>query len=519
MKKKIDTIRWAKHQKRWFGKWHTYLGIIAGIVVSFIAATGSLLVFQDEIDRALNPGLFRTLEGKPKLAFHEVFDIMKRSYPARQISSISLSEKDDLCDAYIVMLSAKGKPGEAIEAFIDPYNGKLCGKRIYRSSFVKILNELHANLMLSLPGKIIVGLSTLVLLILTISGLRLWIPQKWKQLKSVLTVSFKSSWKRQNYDWHNAIGFYTAPFVIVLCLTGFCMNLGILGAPVLMKVSGEDLGVIKKLIQTKSHYIKGIAPLPLKDILYRATKEMPDARVISVFLPTDSAGSFALQMHARSKIGWAKRDAVLIDQYSGKILFNSRKDFQQIGKAYLGWVQPLHYGNFGGMPTKIFAFVGGLSPLLLMISGLIIWWPRYNKQKPKNFSGTTTGPLKESVHREVPTIKSYRQTWFKASKQGGGYGLWIALISLVTGAIYGLPSKVIIEPALLTFYLVTSIVMLNFAVALITLILVLSAKGIVSFRSRLDIFGSVRYFALSLSISVVCLSLFFVLYKCGITEF
>ncbi|WP_029279647.1 PepSY domain-containing protein [Pedobacter borealis] len=46
-------LSWAKHQKRWFGKWHLYVGIIAGAIVAFVGVIGSILVFQDEIDRGL----------------------------------------------------------------------------------------------------------------------------------------------------------------------------------------------------------------------------------------------------------------------------------------------------------------------------------------------------------------------------------------------------------------------------------------------------------------------------------
>lgn len=520
MNQKYNTLQWAKHQRRWFGKWHTYLGIIAGIVVSFIAATGSILVFQDEIDHALNPRLYHTLKDKPILGFSEVLAIVRKEYPQKTVTSISVAESGSLYSAYKVMLSSKEKQKEVTEIFINPYNGTVCGKRIYQSSFMKIVTELHVNLLLSLPGRILVGLSTLVLLILTISGMRLWIPSKWKQLRSVLLVKFSSGWKRQNYDWHNTVGFYTAPFVFVLSLTGFCMNLGILGAPALMKVGGEDLSVIKKLIGTKSTYSKNAVQLPLDDILAAVKKEMPDAEVKSLLLPGDTTGTFALQVYVPNKIGKSKINALLIDQYSGEILFNSTKDFQQIGKAYLGWIQPLHYGSFGGLPTKILAFIGGLAPLILTITGFVIWWPRYKKQKRRKPKPAPSIVLERAVPSQPkrPT-SSYRQVMRENFKKGTGYALWILLVSFVMGAIYGAPSGVIVEPAFLTVYLVTSIVVLNFVVALVVSVLSLLAKVVVMIRTDLKIYGSVRYFALSVSFLLVFVTAYFILYRLGLTTF
>lgn len=98
-------------------------------------------------------------------------------------------------------------PKQEKEIFINPYTAKICGKRMVGSSFIGLVTNIHRTLLIPAIGRYIVGLSALCLLILTTSGLRLWIPKKWKQLKEVLTVNFKASFKRQNYDWHNVLGF------------------------------------------------------------------------------------------------------------------------------------------------------------------------------------------------------------------------------------------------------------------------------------------------------------------------
>ena len=75
-------LNWAKHQKRWFGKWHLYLGIIAGAIVAFVGVTGSILVFQDEIDRALNPNLFEVIAQKQKMPIEDIVPLIKKNYPS-----------------------------------------------------------------------------------------------------------------------------------------------------------------------------------------------------------------------------------------------------------------------------------------------------------------------------------------------------------------------------------------------------------------------------------------------------
>jgi uncharacterized iron-regulated membrane protein len=38
--------------------------------------------------------------------------------------------------------------------------------------------------------------------------------------------------------------------------------------------------------------------------------------------------------------------------------------------------EPLHFGNFGGLPVKIAWAAAGFAPALLTISGMAIWWQR-----------------------------------------------------------------------------------------------------------------------------------------------
>ena len=166
--------RWAKHQKRWFGKWHTYLGIIAGAILAFVGVTGSILVFQDEIDRALNRELFEVVAHQRKLSFDELVPLIKKNNPKLKFDYVLAGKGDSPLEAYSTL---NFKTEEQV--FINPYNGKVSGKRIISSSFIRVVMELHRTLLIPTIGKYIVGMASLCMLILTISGLRLWVPKKW----------------------------------------------------------------------------------------------------------------------------------------------------------------------------------------------------------------------------------------------------------------------------------------------------------------------------------------------------
>ncbi len=46
-------------------------------------------------------------------------------------------------------------------------------------------------------------------------------------------------------------------------------------------------------------------------------------------------------------------------------------------EVVLNSFSPLHYGTFGGLPTRILYVFVGLAPLILFITGFVMWRYRY----------------------------------------------------------------------------------------------------------------------------------------------
>jgi len=500
--------KWAKHQKRWFGKWHTYLGIIAGAILSFVGITGSILVFQDQIDRALNKELFEVVAHQKKLPFDELIPLIKKNNPELKFDYVMAAKGDSPLEAY----TAFDFKTEA-QFFINPYTGKLSGKRIISSSFIRVVMDLHRTLLIPVIGKYIVGLASLCLLILTISGLRLWLPKKWEQLKSVLTVKFTGKFKRQNYDWHNVLGFYSSPIVFILSLTGFCITFSTLVIPLLFIFSGKNPAGLQQLFGAKSAYSKNIGPMPLKQIIEKVAVQMPDARIGGIALPDGKSGTYRFDMVSGNLPEEGKREMLTVDQYSGKILLNSRKDFPNVGNAYLSWLTPLHYGSFGGLPTQILALTGGLIPLALFITGFIIWWPRFKKRKHK-----------KEKHKDLNLGKPEKLTKIKLSlwlnfKNNLTSGFKYAAISwpliALSGVLYGLISGIVLQPAVFVIAFTCVLVSLNFICAFLAEIF--NVLFLLPFKKGSS--GITRYFSISLSFFIVFIAGYILVLNTGFHVF
>ncbi len=499
---KLKKIQWAYHQKRWFGKWHLYLGIISGFILMIVGLTGSILVFQDEIDQALNPELFRVMKAEKRIPIEEIIPIVQAKYPDLKFSYIMDTDENSLLSTYRMYVSE-----DENEYFINPYTAELSGKRVASSAFIRVVTTIHRTLLIPQIGRYIVGLAALSLLILTISGIRLWLPKKLKQLRKSLSVDFKTSFKRQNYDWHNVLGVFSAPVVISLALTGLVITFNTVFIALLFLFNGKSPQTTGSIFGSKSIIIPNQKPLSANQLGKNIYQLFPNSKIKGIAVPLEKNETYRFDVYQPGKAKTGERLMVITDQYSGKILVNSEKDFPNTGKSYLNWVTPLHYGTFGGWPTRILALLGSLIPPALFFTGLFIWVPRYLKQrKNKNFGKSSSKPTIEKTSQDFTFAFYFRN--------GLRYAVIILLCSFCSGLLYGLISGIVIAPAFFMAYYISMIVALNFAIAL--LCYVFRIIGLI-FNKKSKIL--VKYFAYSLAFALIFLPLIIILNISGLNIF
>lgn len=109
---------------------------------------------------------------------------------------------------------------------VNPYTGEVNGwTKSY--PFFQTMRKLHRWLMdppaykgAKSAGKVIVGVTTLVMVVILVSGVAIWVPRTRKALKNRLLVSCTKGWRRFWYDSHVSLGIYATLFLLVMALTG-----------------------------------------------------------------------------------------------------------------------------------------------------------------------------------------------------------------------------------------------------------------------------------------------------------
>ena len=90
---------------------------------------------------------------------------------------------------------------------------------------------------------------------------------------------------------------------------------------------------------------------------------------------------------------------VYLDPRNGRIVRVDDVRTRSAGDAVMAWIGPLHFGTFGGGTTVyILWLLLGLSPALLGVSGILMWWNRVAVKKLKKWRA---GPVREAVEQPI----------------------------------------------------------------------------------------------------------------------
>lgn len=203
--------------KKLFRKVHLWLSVPLGIFITLICFSGSMLVFEKEISEWCDHDLYFVDEvGEAPLPLDELMTNVAATLPdGVTITGVTIS--DDASRNYQVSLS---QPRRA-SLYVDQYTGEVKGQS-RRLPFFDTMFHLHRWLMGSSDGtgKLIVGISTLALVIILITGLLMWLTNRNKPLAKSLKISFTKGWPRFWHDLHVAGGIYATLFLLAVALTG-----------------------------------------------------------------------------------------------------------------------------------------------------------------------------------------------------------------------------------------------------------------------------------------------------------
>ena len=206
---------------------HWLVGITAGVVLAVVGLSGAVLSYEQTILEALNPHLMRVAPaGRAALLPQELVAKARERFPDKTVSAITLAPGADETARVVVNEhtagTGAGGPGNrrGTTVFVDPYTGAMLGSELRGDKALQAVEDVHRRLASGDTGKLIVGISTALLLLLAGSGLYL----RWPTVASTLRVwfTFRTSLKGRTFLWHlhAIVGTWVLLFYLLASLTG-----------------------------------------------------------------------------------------------------------------------------------------------------------------------------------------------------------------------------------------------------------------------------------------------------------
>lgn len=398
--------------KKIFRKIHLWLSVPFGLIITLVCFSGAMLVFENEANEWFRRDLYyvETVKGSP-LPMDKLLEKVATTLPdSVAVTGVSISS--DPGRAYQVSLS---KPRRA-SLYVDQYTGEVKGKS-ERSGFFMFMFRMHRWLLDSMNpgnegifwGKMIVGVSTLLLVFVLISGIVIWWPRTRKALKNSLKITATKGWRRFWYDLHVAGGMYALIFLLAMALTGLTWSFPwyrtafykVFGVEVQQRAAQgheQKSDAQKRNTKLAAHREKKregnegrkgersrrpennhsdmysvTSPFVYWQEIYdKLRRQNPEYKQISISSGTASV-SFNRFGNQRAS------DRYSFNTDNGEFTETSLYQHQDKSGKIRGWIYSVHVGNWGGMFTRILTFIAALLGSALPLTGYYLWIKRLIK--------------------------------------------------------------------------------------------------------------------------------------------
>ena len=357
--RKIKT--WA-----WVHKWSS---LVCTVFMLLLCITGLPLIFHHEIGHLLGTEVEapKMPAGTPHISLDRVLDIAKAKHPDRVVQFASQPEDDD--GLWFVTLTPTPEATDDFKSVaVDARTGEVLAQPKFDEGFMYVMFKLHVDLFAGLPGKLFLGFMGLLLLVAVVSGVVLYSP--FMRKLDFGTVRRERSTRVKWLDLHNLLGIVTLTWAFVVGATGMINT----WADLLIKYWQYD-----QLSALLAPYQGQPVPTRLASLqaaVGAAEALEPGMAQSFVAFPGSSFSSphhYAIFMRGKTPLTSKLLKPVLAEAQTSKVTASVELPWYLTALLVS---QPLHFGDYGGMPMQIiWALLDGVT-IIVLGSGLYLWWAR-----------------------------------------------------------------------------------------------------------------------------------------------
>lgn len=354
---------------------HRWTSLVCTVFLLILCITGLPLVFHEELEELLSddPPYADLPSGTPMANLDRMVEEARARHPDHVMWYVFVD--DDEPQVLVGMLpfaGAEPKLGRALK--FDSRTGELI-KEIEPFAqrpltFLALMLRLHEDLFAGLPGELFLAGMGVLFVAAVVSGVFLYAPFAGKQRFGEIRQgrSPRLKW----LDMHNVLGVVILAWMLVVGATGV---LNELAQPLFRIWQGTDMQAV--LQPYRGQAAPQAATLASVQSSYDAVRrKLPDNLITSIVFPNDRIGS------PYHYLVWTKGASPLTSRLFNPVLVDARTA-EPTKTLEMPWYlralelsRPLHFGDYGGMPLKIVWALLDIVTIVVLVSGIYLWFPR-----------------------------------------------------------------------------------------------------------------------------------------------
>ncbi len=358
----------TRQVKIWF-QIHKWTSLICTAFLLMLCITGLPLIFHEEIE-AMEEKLAPEMPADtPKVSLDQQISAGLEANPGKVVRFLFWDEHQPNTVILSLSDSLTAPPDNFKIVVMDERTGKILEEPNIQEGFMYIMLKLHTDMFMGIGGKLFLGLMGILFVLAIVSGMMLYGPIMKRFDFGMVRAS--RSRRLKWLDLHNLLGVVTIAWGVVVGLTG-----------VINTLSEVVLGLwqMGQLAEMTAPY-KDAKPLAGK--LSSVDKAFETARLHATdsepYLVAFPGTAFTSKHHyavfVKGKTPLTERliKPALIDAETGEL--TDMRDMPWFVNA-LFISQPLHFGDYGGLPLKIIWTLFDLVTIVVLASGLYLWFAR-----------------------------------------------------------------------------------------------------------------------------------------------
>ncbi|MGE0828659.1 MAG: PepSY-associated TM helix domain-containing protein [Hyphomonadaceae bacterium] len=362
---------------------HLWIGVGLSIPIIILGITGAVLVWHEDMERWLHPERHAVSEGAmltPSAYFAAADEAFGDAFAVTQIRM-----PEEAGEPVVANARAKGRPPEGQRpetrtAWLDPPTGNVLAIANPRAEMFGIMHVLHGSLMIPDIGRKVVGWIGWAMTISCITGIWLWWPRNNAILKAL-------RWRRSpstNFNLHHMIGFWIAIPLAVLSLTGVYISFPQTArawTAAFVQMSPQREG------QGGGGPRGGAAPMlriqtDADAVAQAALALTPGGELALIARPTQARGEGpppAWRVGVRVEGEEQPINISVADATGAAKLPEPRAEAAGDGVPML--MRRIHDGVGMGIVWQTIIFVGGIGPVILAVTGFVMWMRRRARRR------------------------------------------------------------------------------------------------------------------------------------------